>query len=600
MADDWGNDPLVTPDKPKKAAADSHDDWGNDKLITPTSRMMASQLDQPAPKPSTPTIEKPATRSTLEGIGTGMWDPVQGGAQLLSHIVPAPVEQAVNHANNWLADKTGLVAKLPEGTNTMTGLVRGTALGQAPGQTAMDVQTAQREAAIQASRGADAGSMDWARLTGNIASPVNYLAPGVMGGASAAARLGGAALASGTMAALNPVAEPGNYWAEKGKQTAEGAAMGYVGGEVGERVANALAPTFQGAVRRLLDAGVSLTPGQMAGGLAKRSEDTLNSLPILGHVMDAANRRSIESFNIAAINEALAPIGVALPRGTQAGYEAIRAGQDALGDAYGRLLPNVSLTLDQPFMQRIGQIRQLASELPADNARQFENILQNRVAGRTAQTGGVLDGKMLKDIESELSQLSSGFRGSQMAGERDLGQRLHDVNDAIRETLERQNPAQRAELRAINSAYGRFADVENAAAARPTALGVFSPGDLLRGANKGETRRVRAAGTAPMADLAQAAQEVLPNKIPDSGTAQRVSMIEAALGLVGILGGHPGAVAGGAAAALPYSRVGMNALNAWAAPAGATRNALAQGIRQSTPYLAPAAAGMSVVPQPGQ
>lgn len=45
MADDWGSDPLVTPEKPKAAVA--HDDWGNDKLITPTAKLMASQLEGP-------------------------------------------------------------------------------------------------------------------------------------------------------------------------------------------------------------------------------------------------------------------------------------------------------------------------------------------------------------------------------------------------------------------------------------------------------------------------------------------------------------------------------------------------------------------------
>ena len=547
-----------------------------------TAKLMQSQLEQPASAPV-----KPST--AMERFGTGLKDPVQGGAQLLSHLVPAPVEQAVNRANNWLADKTGLVARLPEAQ---------------PGGTAMDEQTRQREATIQASRGADAGSMDWARLAGNVASPVNYAAPGMMGGATALARLGGAALAGGTMAALNPVTE-GNFWAQKGKQTAEGAATGYVGGEIGERVANALAPTFQGAVKRLLDAGVTLTPGQMAGGLTKRAEDTLNSLPLVGHVMDSANRRSIESFNIAAINEALQPVGVALPKGTEAGYGAIRAGQDALSNAYNRLLPNVSLRLDKTFADRMAAVYRDASELPADSERQFKAIVENRFADRTAKTGGVLDGKMLKDIESELTQKSHQFMQSQVQGDRDVGRLLSRAKGAMLETLEDQNPAQRAELRSINSAYARFADIENAVAARPTGLGVFSPGDLLRGANKGETRRVRAAGSAPMADLAQAAQEVLPNKVPDSGTAQRVGMMETALGLAGLFGAHagmvnPGLVAGGIAAALPYSRPGMNMLNAWATKLPATRNYLAQGVRQATPYLAPTAAGLGIAAQTGQ
>ena len=41
--------------------------------------------------------------------------PYRGGAQLLTHMLPSGVVQAGNDLNNWLADKTGMVARLPAG-----------------------------------------------------------------------------------------------------------------------------------------------------------------------------------------------------------------------------------------------------------------------------------------------------------------------------------------------------------------------------------------------------------------------------------------------------------------------------------------------------
>src|SRR5512139_2637724 len=75
--------------------------------------------------------------SAVERFGMGMADPIQGGAQLLTKLLPDSVVQAGNAANNWLADKTGLVARLPEG--------------------GVDQQTREREAAYNAARGPDAG-----------------------------------------------------------------------------------------------------------------------------------------------------------------------------------------------------------------------------------------------------------------------------------------------------------------------------------------------------------------------------------------------------------------------------------------------------------
>ncbi|MGL1180842.1 hypothetical protein ACSTLD_24180, partial [Vibrio parahaemolyticus] len=53
----------------------------------------------------------------------------------------------------------------------------------------------------------------------------------------------------------------------------EGAASSAAGAFIGNRVVEGggylLAPKFTGAAKKLIDMGVRLTPGQMAGGLAK-------------------------------------------------------------------------------------------------------------------------------------------------------------------------------------------------------------------------------------------------------------------------------------------------------------------------------------------
>ncbi|MBK7025377.1 MAG: hypothetical protein IPH41_18510 [Sulfuritalea sp.] len=76
--------------------------------------------------------------------------PHQGGAQLLTKALPDSVVNAGNRANNWIADNLGLVARLPEG--------------------GVDQQTRERETDYQQRK---PEGFDWARLAGNVASPVN-------------------------------------------------------------------------------------------------------------------------------------------------------------------------------------------------------------------------------------------------------------------------------------------------------------------------------------------------------------------------------------------------------------------------------------------
>ena len=151
--------------------------------------------------------ESQEDKTTVGGqLARGAFDPLEGSAQAVSHWVPKPVEQSINAANNWLAEKTGLVAKLPEG--------------------GMDEAVRQREAQIQTERGANAKNIDWSRGLGNLLSPMNFIAPAVIGPrAGLAANLVRGA-ATGAAAGAQQPATGESFVQEKATQIGLGAAIG--------------------------------------------------------------------------------------------------------------------------------------------------------------------------------------------------------------------------------------------------------------------------------------------------------------------------------------------------------------------------------------
>ena len=136
----------------------------------------------------------------------GMRDSIDAGAQMLTNALPAGVVNAGNRFNNWLADKTGLVARLPEG--------------------GVNQQIAQSESSISRLERRRQDGADWARMGGNLITtlPVGMAAP-ASAGLGALAAYGAATGAAG--GALQPVTNGGDdFWKEKGSKLLQGAAVG--------------------------------------------------------------------------------------------------------------------------------------------------------------------------------------------------------------------------------------------------------------------------------------------------------------------------------------------------------------------------------------
>lgn len=151
--------------------------------------------------------EEHANKTTTVGqIGTGFMDPVEGGGQLISEIMPKPVRETLDTFNNWAAKYSGgLIRELPAGGKSE--------------------QIQKREHEIEQQRGMDKDNVDWSRMTGAVLNPINYIGGGFIGGASKIANLARAVSGGVAAGAISPAADP-NYWSEKTKQVSLGGMFG--------------------------------------------------------------------------------------------------------------------------------------------------------------------------------------------------------------------------------------------------------------------------------------------------------------------------------------------------------------------------------------
>lgn len=357
---------------------------------------------------------------------------------------------------------------------------------------------------------------------------------------------------------------------ERAAGAALGAGLGAAGGAVAQGGMERLARVAANAranpspARQLSREGVSLTPGQMleatpvVGDAIRKLEDSVTG--VLPFVQSARNR-GVESFNQAAYNRALSPIGETLPKNVKPGHESVDFIQRKLGEAYDEVLPRVSAQIDQPLYDDIAGILERASgEMEPERVRQLAQVLQGRVFRNVDQADGTITGQQFKAIESELGSLARQRLNAQDPSIAAFGNAVSDIQGALRDMIARQNPAQAPRIQDINRGYANLTRIERAAgtSAADGRGGVFLPGEFSTAVRQGATRSQLGRGDALMQDLATAGRQVLPNTIGDSGTVSR------AVG-AGIVAGSPvlpQIAVPAAAASLSYSRPAQAAINA--------------------------------------
>lgn len=400
----------------------------------------------------------------------------------------------------------------------------------------------QQERAARGDQGVDIG-----RIAGNIVNPVNLTVAGAapqlaVRGASALSALpavgraaGGVASASATPmgqavigGAAQGLAQPvfdtetKNYATELLKNVGIGAAAGGVAQKAISGVGRVLSPQTAPEVRALAEQGVELTPGQILGGSAKRAEEAFKSIPFAGDVVAGAERRSIESFNKAVIDDTLSSIGQKLPKG-KAGRDAITFADNAISNAYNKVLGKATVTADDQLINDLAEITNRAmQELPEERANQLVKIVTNKIGDKFRER--TINGGQWKKIDSDLGRTAAKYLSSADADQRTLGTAIKEAQFSIRNLLERSNPQQSEAIRNANEAFSKFLRVERAASGVGAQEGVFSPAQLLsasRALDESMRKGRFARGGAVMQDIAEQGKNVLGANLPDSGTAYR-------------------------------------------------------------------------------
>lgn len=360
-----------------------------------------------------------------------------------------------------------------------------------------------------------------------------YLAAGI--GASMIPGAQGFAPGIATQAAaggLVGAAMPGS-----GRERAERAGLDALVGGAGGAVAGGLGVLAQRAMRpevnMMREAGVVPTVGQTLGGYASRAEEKLASLPLVGDFIQHARQRARNEFNVGGINRALAPTGETV---AEAGHPGIGAAQQAVSRAYDaaeNLAPG-GIRLEPTARADIAQLRLGLRGAPEPDQRAFERfysqIFQRKLGGAA--------GFEVNNFR-ELDQLVG--KEIREAGSEKLKSAFMEFQDILRKQAEAANPAYAAADLTARETAARLMRVEHAANAAALQGGVFTPGQLVRGAKAMDTtsrRRASSSGNALMQDYATAGQSVLGDIVPDSGSPARLWLTA---GATGGLGGAAGA-----------------------------------------------------------
>lgn len=477
--------------------------------------------------------------SRTDKIAKGLRDPIDGGAQLLTNILPNGIVNAGNSLNNWLADKTGMVGRLPEG--------------------GINQQIRDNETSYQQSRTAGGESgFDGYRVLGNIANPANLaLAAKLPQAATLASRIGVGAMGGGASALLDPVTGGDSYFGDKGKQIAAGAIGGGLVPAVAGGIGRVISPkaSLDPNLAMLKKEGITPTIGQTLGGWANRVEEKAQSLPIMGDAIAAARQKSSGQLNRAAMNRALSPVGENLPININLGNDAIEYTRRTLGNKYDALIPKMTVQADQPFAASVKNLQGMVQQgaLDPKYSNKFEQILRDRVIGKF-QGQNSMTGQTLKDTQSYLSNEIKRYGASQDPDARLLGDALKELGSSLKDLSIRSNPKLATELRAIDTGWANFKRVQKAASSVAAEDGMFSPAQLhnaVKAADRSKDKARFAEGNALMQDLSSVGKSTLTNKVPDSGTAGRLMMGAGGLASYALNPAIPMGLVGGAAMYTP-------------------------------------------------
>lgn len=355
------------------------------------------------------------------------------------------------------------------------------------------------------------------------------IAPVLRGAGIVRSALGGS-VAGAQAGALEPVyGDTSNFWSDTVKQASQGAATGGVLGAAGVTAGKVLAPVVSDAVQTLRDAGVRTTLGQNLGGIAKSVEDKATSSPIIGDLIASRRFEGITDFNRAIYARAVEPMAAFDPAAASVaakadvGNKGIAAVGDYLSSKYEDAL---SRSVPAPYDNTINEaLDQIASMVPAAKQADYANVLKRELYDRFTDASTITP-SVAKSADSTLGSLANEYKSSGNADDRVYAGAVRQTQTELRQLFARNNPDTAPEIQAADQGWATLVQMERAGAmAGARKDGIFTPAQYLSAVSAGGgsvRNRAMSRGEKLNQDLAQAAAQVLPSQISDSGTVGRL------------------------------------------------------------------------------
>lgn len=457
-----------------------------------------------------------------------------------------------------------------------------------------------------------------ATLTGDIAGGTLAALGGeaALGGAGMAPSFGRSLLAdTGYGAAAGAGSSPDN----RAAGAIEGGLAGAGGSVVGQGLAKGASAALRGVtnadVGALASNGVnSLTPGQIvansgrAGQLVKGIEDRLSGFAGPGTMINARRAEGYRQFNSAAFDQALKPIGGSVKGAV--GEDAMSAASDQVSQAFNAALKGKTAVPDAEFInQARGPLERLAANKRVGP--EIVDSIEQATQGLFDDQTGALAGEHMQAFLQALRQIRQGYRNDPLY-QTTIKPSIQGLENAVEGMFQRQAPEVMPAFNKAKQAYRRVSILADAVDKGKNTEGVFTPGQLgmadRANAKKFDGKISAASGDSPFFDLQRAAQNVLPSKVPDSGTAGRLAVMGGATSLTGAgagLGYLSGDTKGGAETGLgltallaaAYTRAGNKRLAQLLLSRSPAARAIAEKIAGRAP-IAGAAGTALMLPAP--
>ena len=350
-----------------------------------------------------------------------------------------------------------------------------------------------------------------------------------------------------TLAAGGPVAMAAMGANEYGtpQERAIRAGFGYVGGKLGQGVARMFGPKSMAPESgRLVDEffpmpdgnkwGIPLSAGQASQNkMTQIAESVVGNLPF-GGTINKARDRTFGEFNRAISHTFGEDASKITP-------ELLGKAKAKAGGTIGELAERNAAHLDPTLARDFARISQRAqSELTDMDAALIAGTghkpgVLTQILAKIDPETGTISGPIYKAYDSMLGRMAKGAQGN-------VKDVIGDLRESLRAAMDRSiSPADSA---AWKKARHDYFNVNQVADATKALLDNISPAQLLQQVNAAQ-KSSRFGGGNDLAELARWAKQTLPDKIPNSGTAQRLFMqkllTNPVSGLAGIAGVGAGA-----------------------------------------------------------